>query len=596
MAAVFVLAVTGDVFTNGGSTARADTPEAEEAEEAACGDVREIRKYASALVAIGPRPDSSPSARTAVELIAKRIAELGFEAEREVIGAVDLKGIEVGDRVIRHGGVAHSSSENIWVRIGGSGPARILLAHYDTVAQSPGAVDNAAAVGVLLELLRCWKQAPPPGPVIVAFPGGEEVGLLGAHRLAHRLAGEVELAVSLDLIGKQTHLALNGLGPDWELERLRWLRNRLEVSAASADAPLIHRLVSRTMPHLERSDHGAFAEAVIPSLHLYGRDDDRIFLAYHTPLDTIGQLNDAALSNVFALAAELATAHEPFPQAGTDMGVWLPLGPVGNIVVAHTWMLVFEILLAIGAVVLVLLCWLRRRRATRERAIGVIGVILIFAISMLVAAIASQVELIVHRNALSPFHEPIRFSASLLGLAAAFGGLLSIAVGRWAFFVRGTRYHLTAAVLCLAPGLFLLGLNLIEIAWLPLLAALLFALGGRLVERPIGCSIATALGIAVYSLPLLNPALLRESIFHGIYPEPLPFIGFLALAILPSWIATVGALRARLVSPGSRISPILAIALAAFGAVCATMLLAPEPVCSPALSEAFGLSCELTRP
>ncbi len=56
----------------------------------------------------------------------------------------------------------------------------IIAAHYDTVAGSPGADDNASSLAVLLELARCLKEVQLKGPVqLIAFCLEEE-NLLGS--------------------------------------------------------------------------------------------------------------------------------------------------------------------------------------------------------------------------------------------------------------------------------------------------------------------------------------------------------------------------------------------------------------------------------
>ena len=73
---------------------------------------------------------------------------------------------------------------NLVVRFGPPGKALLVMAHYDTVAGSPGAVDNAAAVALLVELARVLREHPPPQPVMLAFTANEEIGLVGAEALA----------------------------------------------------------------------------------------------------------------------------------------------------------------------------------------------------------------------------------------------------------------------------------------------------------------------------------------------------------------------------------------------------------------------------
>lgn len=552
-----------------------------------------MRATAEALVALGPRVSGTDRARDAANLIATRLSALGLSPTRERIGSIEKPEVAVGRWTIRPGGLGESNDENVTVRFGGDAPARLLIAHYDTVEGSPGAVDNAVSVAILLELATCFaKGSLPPGPVILAFTGAEEVGLLGARALAKKLNGNVELAISLDLLGHTEQIALNGVGSAFDRRRLGWLADRVTTARASAYVPLVHRLVSERLPQLERSDHGAFTETGVPALHLYGRGPERIFLAYHTPRDRLDQLSDVAISNALELAYEIAATHEPLPEPSRDSGFWLA-SPLGPFVLSSYIVLAAEIVLAIAAGLLVMLCWARRRRAIRERAVGVLGATFIFLASFLAVAIANLVATIYHASPMAAFHEPIRFTAASASLAVAVAGLLAMLVNHWAFFIRGTRYHSYASFLTLAVGVGLLAIGAIEIAWHPLAVSALFALAGFFLARPIACSLLTLSGVALSLAPLLLPSFIREALFHGFFPPWFPFAGYLALISLPSWFATVGALRARLVTPRGRLTWVLAIALVAAVGVSVAALIIPEPVCSGAAYDLFGLACEL---
>lgn len=58
--------------------------------------------------------------------------------------------------------------------------AILLAAHYDTVADSPGADDNASGVAVVLEIARLLGANPTPRTLQLAFFDKEEAGLLGS--------------------------------------------------------------------------------------------------------------------------------------------------------------------------------------------------------------------------------------------------------------------------------------------------------------------------------------------------------------------------------------------------------------------------------
>ncbi len=61
-----------------------------------------------------------------------------------------------------------------------TGDAILVAAHYDTVAGSPGADDNASGVAVILEIARLFASHPTPRTLQLAFFDLEEAGLVGS--------------------------------------------------------------------------------------------------------------------------------------------------------------------------------------------------------------------------------------------------------------------------------------------------------------------------------------------------------------------------------------------------------------------------------
>lgn len=86
--------------------------------------------------------------------------------------------------------------------VAGSG-AVLLAAHYDTVAGSPGADDNASGVAVVLEAARRFADRPTPRALRLVFFDGEERGLLGSRAYVadpERIAGLVAVVV-VEMVG-----------------------------------------------------------------------------------------------------------------------------------------------------------------------------------------------------------------------------------------------------------------------------------------------------------------------------------------------------------------------------------------------------------
>jgi hypothetical protein len=137
--------------------------------------------------------DDSPLALT-------RLLESRDNAAREAAVARYLEKLSVP--VARHVfATLEGRGENLSVDIGSGDRVLVLIAHHDAVPGSPGANDNAAAVGILLHLLP-RLTVPPTLRVRLLFTAAEELGYLGARVYVREmpLAGIVGV-LSLELCG-----------------------------------------------------------------------------------------------------------------------------------------------------------------------------------------------------------------------------------------------------------------------------------------------------------------------------------------------------------------------------------------------------------
>lgn len=257
---------------------------------------------------LGPRPSGSLAELRAAQGVRERLADAGWTS-------VDVG--PAGNQVACRGR-----------------PDRLFLAHVDTVPESPGAIDNGAAVALLLELAR--DEA--PHDLCVGFPVQEELGLVGSRVMAEAALqgappfteGLPGLVVSMELVG-QGELALMGLGPQWGDQRLAWLDHSL---APLPRVPMPYRIYSRQLPWAERSDHGPFGLLGVPALLLLGQGRGEVYARYHQPsdrawegpalvaaLETLRQLAAAPLPPAEGVAAPWSRPEEPLG-AGVFIGGW----------------------------------------------------------------------------------------------------------------------------------------------------------------------------------------------------------------------------------------------------------------------------------
>jgi hypothetical protein len=192
-----------------------------------------------------------------------RLLEGRSTAEREaaVASYLEARGVSFARHPFES---SEGSGENFTVEIGSGRRVLLLIAHHDAVPGSPGANDNAAAVGILLTLLERLAASVPPGlRVRLLFTAAEERGYLGARKYA-RGANLAELAgvLSLELCGIGDTLAV------WDaVDRTPFLgRVRAAFDGIGLRRDESYHIAGR-IP-LFGSDHRAFAPAGVPAYAL----------------------------------------------------------------------------------------------------------------------------------------------------------------------------------------------------------------------------------------------------------------------------------------------------------------------------------------
>jgi hypothetical protein len=538
-----------------------------------------------------PRPEGSASAAAAASRIEHELQAAGLTVERFPVGAVEVPAIELAGTRMRAAHRAETRDPDLLVRLGPPGKALVILAHYDTVPPSPGAVDNAAAVAILVELAVALRDHPPAQPVVLAFTAAEELGLVGAEALAERRGEQVAFAIALDLIGGSGRLTLNGASELIGASELRWLAAAADRAGLVLSAPLPHRVISRWWPQAERADHGAFTRRGIRAIHLYnrGQDGEWIDRAYHSARDVPARVSAQALDETGRLLRALV-AEAPPPHAAD--GFWLPLAH--NTVVPRWWLVALELLLAAIALVALfaspegLVAVISRARGGgRERARGA-GLVVALACHLVAVGLAIALERLAARGHPAAWiHAPAR---ALVGEALVIAGLLGLstrAVGRVTTWAGTMRYLTTAVLACLVPGLAWLAAGGAELAWIWLVPAAALALAPWL-GRAAPLALATA---ALPALLVLAPLQLREAAWNGFLPLQIPLAAWLGVVGLPLPAAVAWAWRRR--GPTSPLGTLLLAVGCGLAILAGAVLVsARTPTCTPSEFIQFHLACE----
>ncbi|MGN6104246.1 MAG: M28 family peptidase [Kofleriaceae bacterium] len=551
-------------------------------------DVDRALGHAAAQVAIGPRPGETPASRRAIEYIEGALAEIGVAVERVPVGTVEVPAIEILGHLFRPAHQVTRDDPNLVVRFGPPGRALLVIAHYDTVPTSAGAIDNAAAVGALIELASVLHAETPAQPILLAFTANEEVGLVGAEALAAARGDQVALAVALDLIGGTGELSINGASRRIGAAELGWIAAAADRAGATLRMPLPHRVVSRWWPQAERSDHGPFTRRGIRAVHLYhrGHDGEWIDRAYHSQGDTVARIDRGAVDELGRVLRAMTTLPVPAPRGD---GFWLPLAR--NTVVPRWVLLAFELVLALVGLAGAVGRFDRRSRrddsAGARRGLGLFAGVGCFALAI---GATVAIERLTAGDHPAPWvHDP---RPAAIGLALVLGGALGLATrlaARLAPWIGERRYLRLALVVPLVSGLSLAFVGAAELAWIWLVPAALLAVAPRLGRARL---VAVA-GALVPAALILAPSQLREAVWNGFWPVGVPLSVVLAALVAPAVAAAAWYLRSRL-HTGPLGTLVLPVGCAVAISVGTVMLVRLDRPCSGPQFHEFHLACEMS--
>lgn len=213
---------------------------------------------------------------------------------------------------------AHGGGVNLWTELGPrDGPLWVVSAHYDTVAASPGADDDASGVAALLELGAALAPEFAAAPTryerlrLVAFDDEEtpppDMGSTHHARALAAAGARVRGMLSLEMLGvydtragsqrfpvpllrlwyptRGDYLAFVG---DWESREL--VRRCVGAFRAGSPLPCEGLAAPRALRDIARSDHSQFWSIGVPALMVNDTSEFR-YAHYHKPSDTPERLD-----------------------------------------------------------------------------------------------------------------------------------------------------------------------------------------------------------------------------------------------------------------------------------------------------------------
>ncbi len=259
-------------------------------------------------VTLGDRSVYRPeNLKAAEDYVFQSFARLGFEPRRQ---SFFYLGLEVNNII-----AGQSRPQGYY----------ILGAHYDTVAGTPGADDNASGVAVLLEVARLSRQGTLPSPwTFIGFTTEEPpafftpqmgsrvyarearkrqetiLGMLGLEMVGYyrQEPGSQSLPLALRLMGYPTTGNFIGLvGDGRSRQLLKNLDRALKQGCRLPTVTLTVPLGGHLLPEVRLSDHANFWDEGYPAVML----TDTAFMRnpdYHGPGDVMENLDLDAMTEL----------------------------------------------------------------------------------------------------------------------------------------------------------------------------------------------------------------------------------------------------------------------------------------------------------
>ena len=199
-----------------------------------------IFDHEEALFQFGSKNVSQPGNRPAIEYIAGKLRDFGYDPEFQWF---DARGVQSANLVARIPGTV--SPDVVYA----------VSAHFDSNTRSPGADDNTSATVGLLEMARVLADHPMPATIEIALFTGEESGLLGSREYVRRAVES----------GKRLVGALNndmvGFAEDHRLDNTIRYSNAGIRDVQHGAAILFSEMVTHDAEYYKSTDAAAYYDA-----------------------------------------------------------------------------------------------------------------------------------------------------------------------------------------------------------------------------------------------------------------------------------------------------------------------------------------------
>ncbi len=430
-------------------------------------------------------------------------------------------------------GMTGANVYNIIARLKGKNPSKALLvmSHYDSQPNTPGAGDDGAGVAAMLETARMLTGSEKVynNDVIFLFTDGEEAGLLGAQGFVQDSVLSKEVGLVLNFEGRGNA----GVSSMFEVNaRNGWAIKEFMKAAAYPSGNSLGYEIYKLLPN--DTDYTVFRKAGISGLnHAFIEG----YVNYHSPNDKAENLDLRSLqqhgSNMLSLIKHFGNIS--LLQTKADDISFFNL--IGNTMISYpaSWNLGFTILCVVLYICFVVMGVVTNQIKFKGFAIGFIafvGVLITMCLStvLLIKGIEWAYPLYKNFYSTNPYNCVYYFSAFAVVAVALYAWLY-----RW-LLKKFSLASLMAGLFLLLTGILIMLYLIMPTAIFVIMIPLLYSLIGNIVvmARENLSELAKSLIQLAFVIPaiiLLSPVIKLMMIVFGLSPTTAAAVIFLGLLL-----------------------------------------------------------------
>ncbi len=257
-----------------------------------------IYGYEKDLFAYGSKYITQPGNARAIDYLALRLREFGYEPELQWFEP--RRGVRSANVIATLRGTQHPDV------------TYVISSHFDSVERGPGADDNTSGTAALLEAARVLRTRPMAATIKFAFFTGEEAGLLGSREFVRRAVAD-----SMKLVGALNNDMI-GYANDARLDNTIRYSNDGIRDLQHAAAMLFTDLITYDAKYYKSTDAHAYYDAygdIVGGIGSYPILANPHYHQSHDVLETINHQLVAEVSKA-TIASIMLMASSPSRVAG----------------------------------------------------------------------------------------------------------------------------------------------------------------------------------------------------------------------------------------------------------------------------------------